>query len=103
MVKSYQAPIRVYKYPFEFCMKVNIIYADIVSSFPLKAYDLRFPTCKLVPQVLATEIVLEEWSDDRSRHIVERRCTLDIDAPYILKKVNSEYNNNCTVEANVDE
>lgn len=75
MVKSYQAPIRVHKYPFEFCMK---------------AYDLRFPTCSLVPQVLATEIVFEEWSEDRSRHTVERRCTLDIDAPYILKKITGQ-------------
>ena len=39
--------------------------------------------------MLATEIVFEEWSEDRSRHTVERRCTLDIDAPYILKKVSA--------------
>ncbi|XP_065898386.1 SEC14-like protein 5 isoform X2 [Dysidea avara] len=75
MVKSYQAPTRVYEHTFEFCMK---------------AYDLRFPTCKLVPQVLASDIVFEEWSDDRSRHTVERRCTLDIDAPYILKKITGQ-------------
>ena len=37
--------------------------------------------------MLASDIVFEQWSEDRSRHTVERRCTLDIDAPYILKKV----------------
>ena len=88
MVKSYQAPTRVYKYPFEFCMMVSIYWQIIIcQGRNQQAYELRFPKCKLVPQVLATEIVFEEWSEDRSRHTIERRCTLDIDAPYILKKV----------------
>ena len=33
---------------------------------------------------------MSEWkSDDESQHVIERRCRLNVDAPYILKKVDT--------------
>ena len=45
MVQKYQSPIRIYKKPFELVMK---------------AYELRFPTCDMIPIVKETEIIEEE-------------------------------------------
>ena len=45
MVQKYQSPVRVYKRPFELVMK---------------AYEMRFPTCKEIPIVLDTEVIEEE-------------------------------------------
>jgi hypothetical protein len=42
MVQKYQSPVRVYKYPFELLMM---------------AYELRFPTCDMIPIIKETEII----------------------------------------------
>ncbi|XP_077426517.1 SEC14-like protein 1 isoform X1 [Vanacampus margaritifer] len=72
MVQKYQSPVRVYKYPFELVMA---------------AYERRFPTCHLIPMFVASDVVDEETSEDRSTHRVERRCALDVDAPRLLKRI----------------
>ncbi|XP_014770135.1 SEC14-like protein 5 isoform X1 [Octopus bimaculoides] len=74
MVHKYQSPVRVYKYPFEFVMA---------------AYEKRFPTCKMIPVFLGSDIISDETSEDGAIHVVQRRCKLDVDAPYILKKLAS--------------
>lgn len=72
MVQKYKSPIRTYKYPFELVMA---------------AYERRFPTCDMIPVLVSTDIIKEDKSDDGSTHIIERRCKLNVDAPYLLKKV----------------
>ena len=54
---------------------------------PKQAYQKRFPTCKMIPVFLGSDIVSEYKSEDEAVHVVERRCRLAVDAPYILKKV----------------
>ncbi len=44
MVQKYQSPVRVYKYPFELLMM---------------AYEMRFPTCDMIPIIKETEIIGE--------------------------------------------
>lgn len=72
MVQTYQSPVRVYKYPFELVMT---------------AYEKRFPTCPQIPIFVGSEIVYEYRSPDGAEHVVERKCQLNVDAPYLLKKV----------------
>lgn len=72
MVQKYQSPVRIYKYPFELVMA---------------AYEKRFPTCKMIPVFLGSEILSQSVSDDSAVHVVERRCFLAVDAPYLLKKI----------------
>lgn len=72
MVHKYQSPVRVYKYPFEIVMA---------------AYEKRFPTCKMIPVFLGSDIINEYKSEDGAIHDVERRCRLNVDAPYLLKKI----------------
>ncbi|XP_041938994.1 SEC14-like protein 1 isoform X1 [Alosa sapidissima] len=72
MVQKYQSPVRVYKYPFELVMA---------------AYVRRFPSCPLIPMFVCGEVVREEESDDGATHRVERRCTVDVDAPRLLKRI----------------
>ena len=72
MVQKYQSPVRVYKYPFELVMA---------------AYELRFPTCDMIPVVKETEIIHEEVSEDDAVHVIDRRAKLSIDVPYLLKKI----------------
>ncbi len=76
MVQKYQSPVRVYRYPFELVMA---------------AYEKRFPTCPMIPVFLGSDITSEYHSEDGAVDIIERRCRLNIDAPYLLKKVNNEY------------
>ncbi len=45
MVQKYQSPVRVYKYPFELLMM---------------AYELRFPTCDMIPIIKETEVLGKE-------------------------------------------
>ncbi|ESP04007.1 hypothetical protein LOTGIDRAFT_212187 [Lottia gigantea] len=72
MVQKYQSPVRVYKYPFEIVMA---------------AYQKRFPTCKMIPVFLGSEIISEYHSEDGAEETIERRCRLNVDAPYLLKKI----------------
>ncbi|KAK3604295.1 hypothetical protein CHS0354_011367 [Potamilus streckersoni] len=72
MVQKYQSPVRVYKHPFELVMA---------------AYEKRFPTCKMIPVFLGSDIINEYKSPDGAEYVVERRCRLNVDAPYILKKI----------------
>jgi len=72
MVQKYQSPVRVYKYPFELVMR---------------AYEMRFPTCKEIPIVLDTEIIEEETDEGGGIHIIDRRAKLNVEAPYLLKKI----------------
>ncbi|XP_046855313.1 SEC14-like protein 1 [Xenia sp. Carnegie-2017] len=72
MVQEYQSPVRVYKYPFELVMA---------------AYQKRFPTCKMIPIFLGSEIISESTSEDGAEHIIERRCRINVEAPYLLKKI----------------
>lgn len=72
MVQEYTSPVRVYEYPFEMVMK---------------AYQKRFPTCKMIPAFLGSDITYEYKSEDEAIHIVERRCRLHVDAPYLVRKI----------------
>ncbi|XP_064478235.1 SEC14-like protein 1 [Ornithodoros turicata] len=72
MVQKYQSPIRVYKYPFELVMA---------------AYERRFPTCPMIPVFLGSDTMSEFKSEDGAVHVIERRCRLNVDAPYLLKKI----------------
>jgi len=72
MVQKYQSPVRVYKYPFELLMR---------------AYEMRFPTCDMIPIIKETEIIEEDLSADKAVHMVDRRAKLNVEAPYLLKKL----------------
>lgn len=72
MVQEYTSPVRVYEYPFEMVMQ---------------AYQKRFPTCKMIPAFLGSDITYEFKSEDGAIHIVERRCRLHVDAPYLIRKI----------------
>jgi len=53
----------------------------------VKAYERRFPTCPQIPVFVGCEIMQDEESKDGAIRTTERRCKLNVDAPYILKKV----------------
>ncbi|XP_030645974.1 SEC14-like protein 1 [Chanos chanos] len=72
MVQKYQSPVRVYKYPFELIMV---------------AYERRFPKCHLIPVFVDSVIVNEQQSEDGAVRVIERRCTVDVDAPRLLKRI----------------
>lgn len=72
MVQTYTAPVRVFKYPFELVMA---------------AYERRFPTCHLIPVFVGSDKINEDISEDGSIHVIERRCKIAIDAPYLLRKI----------------
>ena len=72
MVQKYHSPVRVYKYPFELVMR---------------AYEMRFPTCEMIPVVKETDIIDEEMCDGGAVHVIDRRAKLSIDLPYLLKKL----------------
>lgn len=72
MVQKYQSPVRIYRYPFEMVMS---------------AYELRFPTCPMIPIIKETEIIEEDLSEDGAVCMKDRRAKLNVDAPYLLKKL----------------
>lgn len=41
----------------------------------------------MIPIFVGSDTVLDEKSEDGSHHVIERRCRLNIDAPYLLKKI----------------
>ena len=59
MVQKYQSPVRVYKYPFELVMR---------------AYEMRFPTCDMIPIVRETEVLEEVVDDATGIHMIDRRA-----------------------------
>lgn len=71
-MQKYTAPVRVYKYPFELVMA---------------AYERRFPTCPLIPVFVGSDKILESTSEDGAVQVIERRCTINVDAPYLLRKI----------------
>ncbi|KAG8276476.1 hypothetical protein J6590_064641 [Homalodisca vitripennis] len=56
-------------------------------SIRTDAYERRFPTCKLIPVVLACDITSDTTSADGAVRVTERRCKLNVDAPFLIKKV----------------
>uniref|UniRef100_A0A914WNN1 PRELI/MSF1 domain-containing protein n=1 Tax=Plectus sambesii TaxID=2011161 RepID=A0A914WNN1_9BILA len=72
MVQTYQSPVRIYKYPFEFVMA---------------AYEKRFPTCPQIPIFVGSELTYEYHSPDGAEEVLDRKCQLNVDAPYLLKKI----------------
>ncbi|XP_012273118.1 protein real-time [Orussus abietinus] len=72
MVQQYQSPVRVYKHPFALVML---------------AYERRFPTCPQIPVFVGCEVLLDEENEDGSIRTTERKCKLNVEAPYILKKI----------------
>lgn len=58
---------------------------DVFHLF--QAYQKRFPTCEMIPAFLGSDITHEYNSEDGAIHIIERRCRLHADAPYLLRKV----------------
>jgi len=43
----------------------------------------------MIPVFLGSEILSEYKSEDGAVHTIERKCKLDVDAPYLLKKVST--------------
>lgn len=72
MVQTYQSPVRIYKHPFEIVMA---------------AYQMRFPTCPQIPIFVGSEITEEFHSEDGAEEVINRKCQLNVDAPYLLKKM----------------
>ncbi|KAI6240133.1 SEC14-like protein 1 family protein [Aphelenchoides fujianensis] len=72
MVQTYQSPVRIFKHPFELVMA---------------AYQMRFPTCPQIPVFVGSEITSEYHSPDGAEEVIERKCTLNIEAPYLVKKI----------------
>ncbi|XP_073956386.1 real-time [Choristoneura fumiferana] len=72
MVQEYVSPIRVHKFPFEMVMA---------------AYERRFPSCPQIPVVVECVITADSWSADDSQRDTSRRCQLNVEAPYLLKKM----------------
>ncbi|KAM9744808.1 SEC14-like protein 1 isoform 1-T2 [Menidia menidia] len=72
MVQEYQSPVRVYKHPFELIMA---------------AYVRRFPKCPLIPVFIDSEIISQTENEDGSVVVTQRRCTIDVEAPRLLKRI----------------
>ncbi|KAM4530859.1 SEC14-like protein 1 isoform 1-T2 [Odontesthes bonariensis] len=72
MVQEYQSPVRVYKHPFELIMA---------------AYVRRFPKCSLIPVFVDSEIISQTPNEDGSVIVTKRRCTIDVEAPRLLKRI----------------
>uniref|UniRef100_A0A914Z345 SEC14-like protein 1 n=1 Tax=Panagrolaimus superbus TaxID=310955 RepID=A0A914Z345_9BILA len=72
MVQTYQSPVRIYKHPFEIVMA---------------AYQKRFPTCPQIPIFVGSEITSEYHSPDGAVEVLDRKCQLNVDAPYLVKKI----------------
>ncbi|OWR53158.1 real-time [Danaus plexippus plexippus] len=51
------------------------------------AYERRFPNCPQIPVVIDCVITEDSWSADDSQRQTTRRCQLNVDAPYLLKKM----------------
>ncbi|PIC39092.1 hypothetical protein B9Z55_010895 [Caenorhabditis nigoni] len=72
MVQTYRSPVRIYKHPFEIVMA---------------AYEMRFPTCPQIPIFVGSEVTYEYNSDDGAEWVIDRKCQLNVEAPYLVKKI----------------
>lgn len=52
---------------------------------------MRFPTCPQIPIFVGSEITYEYHSEDGAEEVIERKCQLNVDAPYVVKKVSREF------------
>lgn len=52
-----------------------------------QAYERRFPTCPQMPIVLETVITEDIVEDDGASRVTKRRCKLNVDVPYLFKKI----------------
>jgi hypothetical protein len=41
----------------------------------------------MIPVFVGSDTIYEETSEDGALHIIERKCQINIEAPYLLKKV----------------
>ncbi|EEC11745.1 conserved hypothetical protein [Ixodes scapularis] len=64
-----------------------MIGTDLLVDWLFQAYERRFPTCPMIPVFLGSDTVMEYKSEDGAVHIIERRCRLNVEAPYLLKKI----------------
>ena len=72
MVKAVHNLIRTHKHSFELVML---------------AYELRFPTCDMIPVIEETNILEEVTDDNKGTRFVDRRVKTNVKAPYLIKKV----------------
>ncbi|KPI95778.1 Protein real-time [Papilio xuthus] len=69
---------------------VNTALPDILDTSDIRyyhAYERRFPHCPQIPVVIDCSITDDSWSSDDSQRYTTRRCQLNVDAPYLLKKM----------------
>ena len=78
MVKSYQAPIRVYKYPFEFCMMVSVSGVKGVCNIIVRLTNCDFPSVSLYHKCWPLRLYL------RSGARIVPATPLSDDVPWIL-------------------
>ncbi|CAF4931762.1 unnamed protein product [Pieris macdunnoughi] len=52
-----------------------------------EAYERRFPNCPQIPVVLECVITDDSWTADDAQRHTTRRCQLNVEAPYLLKKM----------------
>lgn len=66
----------------------SLIWLNSFNVFScLQAYEKRFPTCHLIPVFVSSDKIYESESEDGSIQVIERRCVINVDAPYLLRKV----------------
>ncbi|KAL4712075.1 hypothetical protein ACJJTC_005311, partial [Scirpophaga incertulas] len=51
------------------------------------AYERRFPNCTQIPVVVECLVTEDSWTEDDSQRFTTRRCQLNVEAPYLLKKM----------------
>ena len=73
----------------KFLCLTDLITFLTIFLFGFQAYVRRFPTCDMIPIMADTEIVSEKNSEDGAVEEVSRRCKLNVEAPYLLKKVST--------------
>uniref|UniRef100_A0A8C6UQD3 SEC14-like protein 1 n=1 Tax=Neogobius melanostomus TaxID=47308 RepID=A0A8C6UQD3_9GOBI len=57
------------------------------SKLDKKAYVRRFPKCPLIPVLVDCQVLSESQNEDGSVLVTERRCTIDIEIPRLLKRI----------------
>lgn len=70
-----------------YLIRLLFLFSLPLLFLPLQAYERRFPTCPLIPVFVGSDKILESTSEDGAVQVIERRCTINVDAPYLLRKV----------------